>query len=74
MKLGETITFVGRKYTVTAIHGECPNVVKQLGIVQQVTITGQRGSTRLLQIFANGTRRTITLSGRTEIDYEPMEG
>ena len=69
MKVNETITFVGRTYTVTEIFGECPEATKQLGIVQQAVITGERGATRLLQIFANGTRRTISLGGKTEIEY-----
>jgi len=68
MKLNETITFVGREYTVTKIHGECPNVVKEIGVVQQVTITGRRGAERLLQIFANGVRRTIDSRGNTEYE------
>lgn len=69
MKVNDTITFAGRTYTVTEIYGECPEAVKQLGIVQQVMIVGDRGASRLLQIFSNGTRRTITTSGRSEIEY-----
>jgi len=69
MKLNDTITFVGKTYTVTEIFGNCPEAAKQLGIVLQATITGKRGATRLLQIFADGTRRTISLSGRSEVEY-----
>ena len=69
MKVNDKTSFCGREYTVTEIFGECPNVVKQLGIVQQATITGNRGATRLLQVFADGTRRTISLGGKTEIEY-----
>lgn len=70
MKVGEKIQFVGRSYTITEIFGASPEAARQLGIVQQVAIRGERGATRLLQIFANGTRRTITTSGRCEIEYE----
>ena len=69
MKTNDKISFIGRTYTVTEIFGECPEAVKQLGIVQQAVITGERGAAKLLQIFANGTRRTISLGGKTEIEY-----
>jgi hypothetical protein len=69
MKINDQIKFVGRNYTVTEIFGECPEAVKQLGIVQQAVIVGNRGAARLLQVFADGTRRTISMGGKTEIEY-----
>lgn len=69
MRLNDKIKFAGRIYEVIRICGASPEATKQLGIVQQVVIEGERGATRLLQIFANGTRRTITMSGKTEIEY-----
>ena len=68
MKIGETTQFKGKAYTVEAIHGACPEAVKQIGVVQQVTIKGKRGGVRLLQIFANGVKRTIDQKGRSECD------
>lgn len=70
MKINETITFGGLEYKVTEIFGECPEAMKQLGIVQQAIITGSRGATRLLQIYANGIRRTISLRGKTRIEWD----
>ncbi len=69
MTTNETISFGGKNYRVAKTLGAGPETVKQLGIVEQAVIVGERGATRLLQVFANGNRRTIGGTGRVENEY-----
>ena len=65
----ETITLKNRKYTVTQELGVGVNTARDLGIVRQCIIEGVQGSTLLLQVFANGTRRTINAVGNRVTVY-----
>jgi hypothetical protein len=63
-----TTTFKGRTYKIVAsfpVHA----VLVADGMVSQQHIEGVKGSTLLLQAFSNGTRRTISLTGRTDYEY-----
>jgi hypothetical protein len=60
----ETITLNSRKYTVAQEIGVGEHTARDLGIVRQCIIEGVKGSTLMLQVFANGTRRTISLTSR----------
>jgi hypothetical protein len=65
----KTITLNSRKYTVTQELGVGVNVARDLGIIRQCIIEGVKGSTLLLQVFANGTRRTINAVGNRVTYY-----
>ena len=65
----ETIILKNRKYTVAQELGVGINVARELGIVRQCIIEGVQGSTLLLRVFANGTRRTINAVGNRVTYY-----
>jgi predicted regulator of Ras-like GTPase activity (Roadblock/LC7/MglB family) len=65
----ETMTLNNRKYRVTEELGVGPATASQLGIVRQCVIEGVKGSTLLLQVFANGTLRTINARGQRVTVY-----
>lgn len=60
----ETMTLNNRTYRVTEELGVGPATARDLGIIRQCIIEGVRGSTLLLQVFADGTRRTINAQGQ----------
>jgi hypothetical protein len=60
----ETMTLNNRTFTVTKEIGVGEHTARDLGIVRQCIIEGVKGSTLMLQVFANGTRRTISLTSR----------
>jgi len=65
----ETITLKHRTYTVVKELGVGVNVARELGVIRQCIIEGVKGSTLLMQVFANGTSRTINAVGNRVTYY-----
>lgn len=63
LNAGDKITFKGREYTVEGVLNVSESLTASIGVVGQYGIKGAKGAFRFLQVFANGTRRTINMTG-----------
>jgi hypothetical protein len=61
-------TFKNRTYKITSSFEPSPLLAAE-GMKIQHVIEGKKGATLLLQEFTDGTRRTISPSGRVETEY-----
>ena len=63
-----TTTFKGKTFTISEVLPVAPLLARE-GITKQEVITGAKGATFLLQTWEDGTRRTISTSGRAQTEY-----